>query len=52
MESFFLRLESYNSVLPNEEMMGTITRIMVEVLGILGIATEDIKQGRTRKFIL
>jgi hypothetical protein len=42
----------YNSGPPNEEMMGTITRIMVEVLGILAIATEHIKQGRTRKLLL
>ena len=52
MESFFRRLEIYNSVPPNEEMMDTITRIMIEVLGILAIATEEIKKGRTRKFFL
>jgi hypothetical protein len=51
-ESFFRRLEIYISVPPNEEMMDTITRIMVEVLCILAIATKEIKQGRASKSLL
>jgi hypothetical protein len=35
---------------PNEEMVDTITTIMVEVLCILAIATKEIKQGRTSEF--
>jgi hypothetical protein len=45
-ESFFRRLEIYTEVLPTDEMMDTIIRIMVEVLSIIGIATKEIKQGR------
>ena len=37
------------SVPPNEEMVDTITTIMVEVLSILAIATKEIRQGRTSK---
>jgi hypothetical protein len=48
-ESFFRRLEIYTSVPPNQEMVDTITTIMVEVLCILAIATKEIKQGRTSK---
>ena len=32
---------------PTPEMMHIIIQIMVEVLSILGIATKEIKQGRT-----
>ena len=45
-EAFFRRLEIYIALAPNQEMMDTITAIIVEVLNILGIATKDIKQGR------
>ena len=48
-ETFFRRLEIYTSVPPNEEMVDTITTIMVEVLSILAIATKEIRQGRTSK---
>jgi hypothetical protein len=46
-ESFFRRLEIYTEVPATPEMMELIVRIMVEVLTILGIATKEIKQGRT-----
>ena len=42
----------YCSVPPNGEMMDTITTIMIEILGILAIATKDIKQGRMSKSFL
>jgi hypothetical protein len=52
MEAFFRRLEIYIEVPPNQEMTDTITTIMVEVLSILAIATKEIKQGRTSKYLL
>jgi hypothetical protein len=52
MESFFRRLETYTSVSLNEEMLYTITTIMVEVLCILGTATKEIRQGRLSKCLL
>jgi hypothetical protein len=47
MENFFQRLEIYTEVSPTPEMIEMIVKIMVEVLSILGIATREIKQGRT-----
>jgi len=46
-ESFFRRLEIYTQVIPTPETMDIIIQIMAEVLSILGIATKEIKQGRT-----
>jgi hypothetical protein len=51
-ETFFRRLEIYVEVAPNQEMMDTITTIMVEVLNIFAIATKELKQGRTSKSLL
>jgi hypothetical protein len=45
-EMFFRRLEMYSEVPPTTEMMDIITQIMTEVLCILGIATNEIKQSR------
>ena len=45
-ESFFRRLEIYTQVPSTTEMLDTIIQIMVEILTILGVVTEDIKQGR------
>ena len=44
---FFRRLEVYTEVEPTPEMMDLMVQITVEVLSILGIATKEIKQGRT-----
>jgi hypothetical protein len=44
-ENFFKRLETYTEVPPTHAMMDVIVKIMVEVLGILSIATKEIKQG-------
>jgi hypothetical protein len=52
MEAFFQRLETYNEVVPNQGMVDTITAIMVEILNVLAIATEEIKQGRMSKSFL
>ncbi len=44
-ESLFKRLETYTEVPLTRAMTDTIVKIMVEVLGILAIATKEIKQG-------
>ena len=49
---FFRRLEIYTELPSTTEMMDMIVQIMVEVLSILGIATREIKQGRTSKYLL
>ena len=49
---FFRRLEIYTEVPSTTEMVDIITQIMVEVLSILGIATNEIKQGRMSKFCI
>ena len=46
MEYFFKRLEVYVEVRPTAAMTDIIVKIMIEVLGILGIVTKEIKQGR------
>ena len=46
-ENCFRRLEVYTEVPPTPEMMDMMVKIMVEILSILGIATKEIKQGRT-----
>ena len=46
-ENFFKRLETYTEVQPSAAMTDVIVKIMAEVLNILGIATKEIKQGRT-----
>ena len=51
-ENFFKRLETYTEVRPSAAMTDIIVKIMVEVLNILGIATEEIKQGRTSELSL
>ncbi|KAF8496179.1 hypothetical protein F5888DRAFT_413684 [Russula emetica] len=48
---FFRRLEVYTEVEPTPEMMDMMAQITVEVLSILGIATKEIKQGRTKKYM-
>ncbi|KAF8265210.1 hypothetical protein EI94DRAFT_366065 [Lactarius quietus] len=49
-EHSFQRLVAYIGVQPTAAMKGIITNIMVEVLLILGIVTDEIGQGRTKKF--
>ena len=48
-ETFFQRLEIYTRVSPPPEMIDVIVKIMVEVISILGMATKEMKQGRTSK---
>jgi archaellum component FlaC len=51
-EAFFRRLNIYTELAPNQGMVDTMTAIMVEVLNFIGIATKEIKQGRTSKCFL
>ena len=51
-EMFFRRLEIYTELPLTMEMMDTMIQIMTEILSVLGIATKDIKQGRTSKYLL
>jgi hypothetical protein len=51
-EAFFRRLDIYAEIAPNERMVDTITAIMVEILNFIGIATKEMKQGRTSKRLL
>ncbi|KAI9438059.1 hypothetical protein H4582DRAFT_232808 [Lactarius indigo] len=43
--SFFSRLESYTEVKPTTAMTNIITKIMVEVLMIFGMATKELRGG-------
>ena len=47
LEAFFQRLELYIEAALDQKMVDTVTKILVEVLNIIGIATKEIKQGRT-----
>ncbi|KAI9434168.1 hypothetical protein H4582DRAFT_2101069 [Lactarius indigo] len=49
-ESFFRRLVEYSEVPTTEAMKETIVKIMVEVLGIFGIVTKEMKQGRAKRY--
>ena len=50
-ENFFKRLETYTEVPTTEAMKDIIVKIMVEVLGIFGIVTKEMKQGRASELI-
>jgi hypothetical protein len=49
---FFRRLDVYTALTPTSEMTDLIIQIMAEVLSILGIATNEIKQGRMSNYFL
>jgi hypothetical protein len=51
MENIFIRLETYIDVPKTTGMTDAIIKVMVEVLGILAIATKEIKQNRASKLI-
>ncbi|KAI0000832.1 NACHT domain-containing protein [Russula compacta] len=51
MDNFFRRLSVYTEVPPTAEMTDINIKIMIEVLSILAIATKEIKQGRTKKYL-
>ncbi|KAH9077552.1 hypothetical protein EDB83DRAFT_1490622 [Lactarius deliciosus] len=48
---FFNRLETYTEVTPTATMTNIITKIMVEVLTIFGIATKELRRGTAKKFM-
>ncbi|KAI0267983.1 hypothetical protein BGY98DRAFT_374158 [Russula aff. rugulosa BPL654] len=50
-EAFFQRLEIYTKAAFNQEMVDIITKIMVEVLNVLGMATKEMRQGRMKKYL-
>jgi hypothetical protein len=50
-ERFFHRLEIYTGIAPTAAMMDMMVEIMVEVLKILAIATNEIKRGRFSELI-
>ncbi|KAH9077605.1 hypothetical protein EDB83DRAFT_1497892 [Lactarius deliciosus] len=52
MEFFFRRLETYTEVTPTVAMIDIITKIMVEVLKIFGIATKELRRGSAKKFLM
>ena len=49
-ENFFRRLEEYAEVPTTEAMKDIMVKIMIEVLGIFGIVTKEMKQGRASEF--
>jgi hypothetical protein len=51
-ENFFKRLESYTEVQPTVAMTDLILKIIIEVLSILAIATEEIDLGRSSESML
>jgi hypothetical protein len=49
LEAFFRRLEIYTEAALDERMVDIVAKIMAEVLNILGITTNKIKQSRMSK---
>ena len=52
LEAFFRRLEIYTEAALDPRMVDIVAKIMAEVLNILGIITNKIKQGRMSKRLL
>lgn len=51
MENFFRRLELYIAAPVADVMKDIIVKIMIEVIGILGLVRNEMKQGRMSKSI-
>jgi hypothetical protein len=51
-ENFFKRLESYTDVPPSDALTDVFVKVMIEVLSILAIATQEINFGRTSELTL
>ena len=56
-ERYFHRLEIYTTLTPTKAMKDIIVEIMVEVLTILALATNDVKRGglselKSRRFTI
>ncbi len=52
LEAFFRRLEIYTEAALDQRMVDIVAKIMAEVLNILGITTNKIRQGRMSKRLL
>jgi hypothetical protein len=52
LEAFFRRLEIYTEAALDQRMVDMVAKIMAEVLNILGMTTNKIKQGRMSKHSL
>jgi hypothetical protein len=52
LEAFFQRLEIYTEAALDQRMVDIVAKIMAEVLNILGITTNKIKQGRISEHLL
>ena len=52
LEAFFQRLEIYSEAALDQKMADTVMKIMTKILNVIGIATKEIKQGRTSKRFL
>ncbi|KAH9962798.1 hypothetical protein BGW80DRAFT_1353680 [Lactifluus volemus] len=50
-ENFFGRLEIYVKVQLTEAMKNLIAKIMAEILGILAIATQEVRKGWGKKYL-
>ena len=50
-ESFLNRLDIYTKVPPTPAMTEIISKIMVELLSTLALATKQIRQGQPSKFV-
>ena len=48
---FLKRLGVHTRILPTEEMVEILVKIMAEVLSILSIATKEVQQSRTSKLL-
>jgi hypothetical protein len=48
--NFLKRLEVYATIPPTPMIMDLIIKIMAELLSVLALATEQIKQGRFSEF--
>jgi hypothetical protein len=51
-EAFFKCIEAYNEVPPTVEMTDLMVKIVVEVIGILAVATREMKQGPASELFL
>lgn len=52
MENFVSRLKIYTQIQPTPVMAEMVIKIMVELLGVLSLATKQINQGRLSMFTI
>jgi hypothetical protein len=51
-ENFLMRLNVYSKTPPTPAMTEMVTKIMTELITVLALATEQMKQGRLSMFAL